>query len=88
MDSIDGLCGIKGIGKVGAEKLLEQIDVFETYKNIVFNKYCEIYGEELGIEMFYKMYKCLKIVGNDETIELPPLIALNKEISEEKRLFE
>lgn len=84
-DTIDGLPGIKGIGEVGATKLLDdkQIDIFKSYRNIVFEKYCEVYGEKYGIEMFYKMYNCLKMVDSYD-LELPELIKK----SEEERLFE
>lgn len=86
-DSIDGLPGIKGIGEKGANKLLDEQDITQ-YRNIIFNKYCEVYGEEHGIEMFFKMYKCLTMVQNDNTIEVPKLISLERKISEEKGLFE
>jgi 5'-3' exonuclease len=88
-DTVDNLPGIKGIGEVGACKLLDnkQIDIFKSYRTAVFDKYCEVYGEKYGIEMFYKMYNCLKMVHTYE-VEIPELIKLKTEISEEERLFD
>lgn len=85
-DSADGLCGIKGIGEAGAEKLLDnkQIDIFKDYRDVVFSKYCDVYGESYGIEMFYKMYKCLTMVQS-ANIDEPKLISWNN--SEEKRVL-
>ena len=87
-DTVDNLPGIKGIGEVGACKLLDnkQIDIFKSYRSAVFDKYCEVYGEEYGIAMFYKMYNCLKMVHTFE-VEIPELIKLKTEISEEEKLF-
>jgi 5'-3' exonuclease len=88
-DSADGLCGIKGIGEKGAEVLLEDkhIDIFKSYRDVVFDKYCEVYGESYGIEMFYKMYKCLTMVQHADMSE-PPLINLKLNSEEEGILNE
>lgn len=81
-DTADNLPGIKGIGEVGANKLLDYKHI-NDWRSIVFNKYCEVYGEKYGIEMFYKMYNCLKMV-DEYDFNLPTLI----KHSEEVRLFE
>lgn len=68
MDMICGQPGdnIKGIskkGKVFAEKLLNPLTLDSSiYSAVVLKEYITCFGEQKGIEEFYKNYKCLKIV--------------------------
>lgn len=86
-DTADNLCGIKGIGKVGADKIINNKELFEDYNTLILKHYIKIYGEDLGIEMYYKMYKCLKIIDKDDTVEIPELIEVKNGSCEEERLF-
>ncbi len=63
-DSADNIKGIKGIGQKGAESIIKSQKLFYSLRSTILDKYCEIYGEENGINEFYKNYNCLKIVGN------------------------
>ncbi len=60
-DTADNIKGIKGIGPVSAVKILHNKELFSSYKAVVLDKYCEVYGEEQGIINFYTNYRCLKI---------------------------
>lgn len=64
-DSTDNIAGIKGIGKVGAEKMLKDASS-DSYPSIVFKAYTFTYGENEGIHKFYESYKLLKLVDNCE----------------------
>lgn len=68
-DSADNISGCKGIGPVGAKKILSAVEP-DNYKSIVLNEYCKIYGEYKGILEFYKNYRCLYIVNDLEVINL------------------
>lgn len=52
-------------GPVAANTLLDN-ELIENYRSVVLNKYCEIYGEDIGITNFYINYKCLHIIDNLE----------------------
>mgnify|MGYP006270549205 CR=1 FL=1 len=62
-DSTDNIAGIKGIGKVGAEKMLKDASP-DSYSSIVFKSYVFTYGDHEGIDKFYESYKLLKLVDN------------------------
>lgn len=68
-DTADNIKAIPGKGPVFAEKLFLNIDDVESYRNLVLNEYINKFGEELGIEEFYKNYKCLKIKDSYEGME-------------------
>lgn len=71
--SVDFIKGIPKKGEVFANKLLD-IDK-EPYAGIVLNEYINYFGEELGIQEFYKNYMCLKIKDHiDIEEELLPVI--------------
>ncbi len=78
----DNIKGIEGVGKVGATKILED-STFPSAR--VLKYYIEKYGEETGIENFYKNYKCLKILDKCVNFEFPdpilyiPLIEVVKD---------
>lgn len=65
-DSADGIKGVKGIGPVGAKKILDTPNIMIEYRDIVLEKYCEIYGEYMGIKEFMKNYLSLKLVDTVE----------------------
>lgn len=78
-DSADNIKGCKGIGPANAPRVLANST---DYKNTVFNKYCDIYGENKGINEFYKNYKCLHM-EDEYVVDYPHLVnILNKEESE------
>lgn len=90
-DSADGLIGCYGIGESISNDIIEHPnrDIYEDYHQVVLNQYFLTYGEELGVDMFYKMYKCLKMVNVDDNIDKPNMLKLSKEACEqEKDLFE
>jgi hypothetical protein len=68
-DTADNIKAIPGKGPAFAEKLFLNIDDVESYRNLVLNEYINKFGEELGIEEFYKNYKCLKIKDSYEGME-------------------
>ena len=60
-DAADGIKGIPGKGKVFAQSRLS-IYVECEYAQIILRDYIDYFGEQKGIEEFYKNYKSLKIV--------------------------
>lgn len=69
MDSADNIKCLPGKGPAFAEKLFLNIDDVESYRNLVLQEYINKFGEEVGIEEFYKNYKCLKIKDSYEGME-------------------
>jgi 5'-3' exonuclease len=80
-DTADNIKGAKGIGEKGADKALEGISE-DKYKCEVLQKYCEIFGDNKGIEEFYKNYKTLYIVDEYDNVPVPNFVEINKEESE------
>lgn len=68
-DTADNIKAIPGKGPAFAEKLFLNIDDVESYRNLVLNEYITKFGEEIGIDEFYKNYKCLKIKDSYEGME-------------------
>ena len=68
-DVADNIKAIPGKGPAFAEKLFLNIDDVESYRNLVLNEYINKFGEEVGIDEFYKNYKCLKIKDTCENME-------------------
>lgn len=71
-DTADGIPGLKGKGESFFKKLKSTC----INKNIslslgVFEEYLKQHGEVLGIEEFYKNFKCLYIVSEINNLELP-----------------
>ena len=64
-DSTDNIAGIQGIGKVGAEKMLQDQAVLD-YPQVVLRGYIAKYGERDGVEKFYESYKLLKLIDKCE----------------------
>lgn len=63
----DGITGIPGIGKKGAEKMMVSMNVIID----IFWKYIKTFGEEQGIKEFYQNYTCLKILKEHKGFEIP-----------------
>lgn len=94
--------GIPGKGEKFVEKLLANtisigdfnvpVTYVQNYYQIVMEAYVNHFGEDLGIEEFYKNYKMIKILEKYEGFQLPGLTEFKKgktkEISEEKGIFD
>lgn len=68
-DTADNIKALPGKGPAFAEKLFLNIDDIESYRNLVLQEYINKFGEEVGIDEFYKNYKCLKIKDSYEGME-------------------
>jgi hypothetical protein len=75
----DGLSGLKGKGIKYVEDLFTE-NLGVPIESLVFNEYIQHYGEEIGIEEFYKSYKCLNILYKFEGFEIPSPIEYKKAI--------
>lgn len=92
--------GIPGKGEVFVKKLFTKTisigdyNVETTYVQhkyqIILEAYVEYFGEELGIEEFYKNYKMIKILDKYEGFVIPEPIRFKKkeELREEKGIFD
>lgn len=67
-DTVDNIKGIPKKGIKYAEKLFED-NLGVPIESLVFNEYVQHFGENNGIEEFYKNYKCLHILNSYEGIE-------------------
>lgn len=83
-DSVDNIKGLPGKGEKFADNLFKALGIDVEYYTPVFNEYLSHFGEFKGIEEFYKNYRCLNILDKWDGIELPRLINIEKEGSEEK----
>jgi 5'-3' exonuclease len=72
-DVVDNIKGIPKIGIKKGEKILKKQG---TFYSLVLDSYVNYYGVDLGIEEFYKNYKCLKIVDVDSNYKFKELIKL------------
>lgn len=74
-DTADNIKGIEGKGPKFAEQLFTDIKCPPAR---ILKAYIEKYGESLGIENYYKNYKCLKILEQHPNKEwkLPELIKI------------
>ena len=68
-DTADNIKALPGKGPAFAEKLFLNIDDIKSYRNLVLQEYINKFGEEVGIDEFYKNYKCLKIKDSYEGME-------------------
>lgn len=84
--------GIPGKGVKFAESLISNdIALSQNISNsqLVLFQYIKHFGEEQGVEEFYKNYKMIKILDKFEGFVIPePIKFKNKEISEEKGIFD
>lgn len=81
---VDNIKGIKGIGEVGANKILVD-STFPAAR--VLKNYIMVYGEEQGIDEYYKNYKSLKILENWEGFVIPEPIKYKKRDIEENNKY-
>lgn len=81
--------GLPGKGEAFVKKGFKSLS-YETHKYTwVFNEYLNFFGEEKGIEEFYKNYKMIKILDKYEGFVIPEPIRFKKEeIREEKGIFD
>ncbi len=68
-DTADHIKGVPGKGPAFIKKLWEETKEINLFKSKVICEYINYFGEELGIEEFYKNYKCLKIKDSYEGME-------------------
>jgi len=73
----DNIKGIPGKGEKFVEKLITQYPSGDL-KIMIYEEYLEYFGEEYGINEFYKNYKSLKILDSYEGLELPNPIKYEK----------
>jgi len=84
-DAVDNIKCLAGRGIKFATKILDLADELNTpYSMEVFNQYILYYKDDkLGIEEFYKNFKCLKILDNSDNFEMPKLNqVIREDISE------
>lgn len=84
----NGIKGLKGKGEKYAEKVLLEFKDYYPFElsnySLVLEEYIKFYkSENIGIEEFYKNYKCIRIVEDYEGIILPKPIEIIKEIKNE-----
>lgn len=71
----DGVTGIPGKGKAYANKMvLSSLSVLDEY--------IKYYGEQLGIQEYYKNYTCLKILDSYEGFEIPEIVKFEPKVDE------
>ncbi len=79
-DTADNIKGIPGMGKAAADKVFEGI---KTPPARVLKNYIEHFGEDVGIEEYYKNYKCLYIMDKYHIMLEPNIMELNNEEASE-----
>lgn len=74
-DTIDNIKGIPGKGIVYANKVIDSVELFSTsYPVEVLDRYIRYYKDNrIGLEEFYKNYKCLHILDNFSNFVFPVL---------------
>lgn len=77
---------VKGIPKKG-EKYVEKLFNTElvetgivTYPMLVLNEFINYYGEEEGVEQFYRHFKCLRLLSEFSEFQIPSVNLINKEV--------
>lgn len=68
-DTADNIKGVPGKGPAFIKKLWNECGDVNLFKSKVICEYLKYYGEERGVEEFYKNYKCLKIKDSHEDVE-------------------
>lgn len=68
-DTADNIKGVPGKGPAFIKKLWEECKEINLFKSRVICEYINYFGEEVGIDEFYKNYKCLKIKDSYEGME-------------------
>lgn len=79
----NGIKGIPGKGTKHAQNIFDNGNMSEfNLRDITFNEYISNLGEEIGIEEFYKNYRCQKIKDKWEGITIPEPIKFEREMDE------
>lgn len=79
-DTVDNICGVHGKGEVYCNK--NNI----TTVSKAFNTYIETYGLQLGVDEFYKNFKCLHILTHsDKYTECPTPIKIDTDNGENNK---
>lgn len=73
----DAIKGIPGKGKKFVEVLFANDE--RSFASLTLDAYINHFGEELGVEEYYKNYKCLKILSKYEGFQIPKPISIEKE---------
>jgi len=68
-DSTDNIKGLKGKGRVFADKLLLNLDDNESMRTAVLDAYVDVLGEHLGINEFTLNYNMIKLLDNIKDVE-------------------
>ena len=68
-DTADNIKGLPGKGPAFAKKLWEECLDLDVFKSKIILEYIKYFGEDKGIEEFYKNYKCLKIKDSHDTVD-------------------
>lgn len=72
----DNIKGIPGKGKAFVEKLFSIQEVSAPYHQLVLSAFIAHFGEQRGIDEFYKNYKCLKILEDYPGFVIPEPVKL------------
>jgi len=68
-DSTDNIKGLKGKGKVFADKLLLNLDDNQSMRTAVLDAYTDLLGEHTGINEFALNYNMIKLLDNIKELE-------------------
>lgn len=77
----DNIKGLPGKGVQFAKGMIIEANINAIdYSEIVLHEYIKQFGEEEGIEEYYKNYRCLKILSKLDDFKIPSINLINKEI--------
>ncbi len=68
-DTADNIKGLPGKGPAWMKKLWDECKNVNEFKSRIVCAYMDHFGEEKGIDEFYKNYKCLKIKDTHSNVE-------------------
>lgn len=77
----DAIKGVPGKGVKYFNKIIEDSELI-SIGGLVLKEYIKFFGEELGVDEFYKNYKSLKILENHEAFLIPEPIKFRKTTEE------
>jgi protein Xni len=78
----DNIKGIPKKGEKAADLILEsttETSDDSLFRSLVFENYISYFGEEEGINEFYKNYKCLKILDKSDSFTIPNPVKVKTE---------
>lgn len=79
--------GIKGLPKYGEAAYYRLKDMSDDMRLTTFNEYIKVFGEQKGIQEFYKNYTCLKILEDYEGFVVPEPVEYKNVTTEFGDLF-